>query len=101
MENGEKPGATGQDREASSEVQAEDYVFRFAIDSTRSATEDPLTDMIRTFLDGFLEIGCFTHKGRRVTVDGFRLSGRKGVHPLGSRQLVDDATAGHRVLDEP
>jgi len=64
----------------------EDYVFRFKISAKRGGTDDPLTDMIRTFMQGFLEIGCFTRKGRSVAVDGFRLNGRKGVTSLTSGQ---------------
>ena len=60
----------------------QEYVFRFPVVAERSETGDPLTDMIKTLLVGVLEIGCFTHKGREVRVDGFRLNGRTAVTPL-------------------
>jgi hypothetical protein len=59
-----------------------DHVFRFPIVPETSETRDPLTDMIKTFVEGLLEIGCFTRKGREVSVDGFRLNGRKTVTPV-------------------
>ena len=49
-------------------------VWRFALPSQTASAghEDPLVEMVRSFLDDFLNIGYLTNEGRRVNVDGFR-----------------------------
>ena len=73
MEPKQLPGPTGEPPAVD-----EDVVFRFALDASPCPSEDPLADLIRTFVAGFLDIGYFTRRGRPVHVDGFRLNGRKG-----------------------
>lgn len=77
MEPEQLPGPSGEPQAVD-----EDFVFRFALDASPSPSEDPLADLIRTFVAGFLDIGCFTRHGRPVHVDGFRLNGRKGEFEL-------------------
>jgi hypothetical protein len=77
MEPKQMSGPTGEPQAVD-----EDFVFRFALDRSPSPSEDPLADLIRTFVAGFLDIGCFTRCGRPVRVDGFRLNGRKGEFQL-------------------
>jgi hypothetical protein len=51
----------------------EDYVWRFRLDAgpAPGAEEDPMVEMIRTFLAGFLQLGFLTKDGVRVDADGF------------------------------
>jgi hypothetical protein len=50
-----------------------EYVFRFKLNvgEAQKADRDPLTEMVRSFIADFLNIGYFTYKGNRVQVDGF------------------------------
>lgn len=60
----------------------DEYVWRFKLEDGTAVSEDPLADMIRSFVEGVLEIGCFTRHGKDAHVDGFRLNDRKGVIAL-------------------
>ncbi len=56
-----------------------EYVFRFSTDSHRSAHgQDPLTEMVRSFLSDVQEIGFLCIQGKRVYVDGFVLNNKRG-----------------------
>lgn len=50
-----------------------DYVFRFQLTppSGQTVSGDPLTEMVRTFMADFLNMGFLTKNGERVVVDGF------------------------------
>jgi len=62
--------------------QEDDYVWRFSLEAPAGESDDPLADMIRSFMEGFLMIGSFTRNGKEVHVDGLRLSDRKGIIAL-------------------
>ena len=51
----------------------EDYVWRFKLEPSGDASsgEDPMIEMVRTFLADFLSIGFLTQGEKRVEVDGF------------------------------
>lgn len=51
----------------------EDYVWRFELDSGNQEPllDDPLVEMVRKFLEDFLNIGFFVKDGEKVRVDGF------------------------------
>lgn len=53
-----------------------EYVFRFRIETPaadEAAYDDPLVELIRGQLADLLDAVVLTHRGRRVTIDGFRL----------------------------
>ena len=57
----------------------DDYIFRFKLNSDVSVEndKDPLIETIRSFLAEFLQMGFFTHNGKRVQVDGFSFLNEK------------------------
>jgi hypothetical protein len=50
-----------------------DYVWSFAVHAEAEAPlyEDPLVEMVRVFLEDFLNMGFFTCDGKKVRIDGF------------------------------
>lgn len=50
-----------------------EHVFRFKLNTSdiEKSGVDPLVETVRSFVADFLDLGCFTHKGKRVQVDGF------------------------------
>lgn len=69
-----------------STVDAEDFVWRFAVpadDPSARFDDDPLAEMVRVFLVDFLNIGFLTAKGERVQCDGFAfLNDPESIHPI-------------------
>jgi len=53
-----------------------DYVWRFPIqpEATSPVYDDPMVEMIRSFLADLLRLGCLTREGKRVDVDGFQFA---------------------------
>jgi hypothetical protein len=51
----------------------EDFVWRFSVPafSDTGPRGDPLVEMVRLFMEDLLAIAFLTHKGERVSVDGF------------------------------
>lgn len=56
-----------------SSIDDAEHIFRFELDNSTAQKSDidPLVEMVRSFIADFLDIGCFTDKGKRVQVDGF------------------------------
>jgi len=71
----------------------QDHVWRFALESRTSPVgyEDPLVEMVRAFLDDFLNIGYLTKEGRKVGVDGFTFLNDPGKS---YRVFLDNAESG-------
>ena len=72
----------------------DDHVWRFAIEpmQDRSPDEDPLVELVRTFLADFCRMGRLTAGGAPIDVDGFTFNADAttihAIFPAGSRQLV-------------
>ncbi len=53
-----------------------DYVWRFPVqpETNSPVYDDPMVEMIRSFLADFLNLGHLTRDGKRVDVDGFQFA---------------------------
>lgn len=74
------------------------YVFRFKLKESEAtkASVDPLVEMVRSFVADFLDLGCFTHKGSRVQVDGFYFTNNpERRYPVYDNRLPDNEIRTH------
>jgi len=84
---------TSDDRQPPTED--DEHVWRFAIEPgpARSPDEDPLVELIRTFLADFCRMGRFTAGGAPVDVDGFAFNADAAtihaIYPAGSCERVE------------
>ncbi len=75
----------------------EDYVWRFKLAPSGDASpaDDPMIEMVRTFLSDFLRIGFLTHGGERVKADGFSFEKNpEEIHEIFTR--IDNGSTGRK-----
>ncbi len=74
-------------------LEEEDYVWRFVVqpNADPAGYDDPLVEMIRTFLEDFLNIGCLTFNGEQVRVDGFSFT---NDHDKNYRIFLSEVASG-------
>jgi hypothetical protein len=53
-----------------------DYVWRFPVQPEKDSPvyDDPIVEMVRSFLADLLHLGHLTRDGKRVDVDGFQFA---------------------------
>ena len=75
----------------------EDYVWRFKLEPSEetSPSDDPMIEMVRTFLADFLSIGFLTRRGERVKADGFSFEKNpEEIHEIFTR--IDNGSNGRK-----
>lgn len=71
----------------------EEYIWRFDVDARlkERGYEDPLVEMVRLFLDDFLNLGFLTCEGEPVRVTGFAFNNNpKHLYDI----FLDEHTSG-------
>ncbi len=77
----------------------EDHVWRFALGPPDgpAGQEEPLLEMVRSFLQDLLTMGFLTRAGERVRVDGFAFTNAPTeIHPI----FPDEVAAGEHGAGE-
>jgi len=78
----------------------EEYIWRFQLDGSGGAGKyrDPLVEMIRVFLDDFLNLGFLTCNGERVQVTGFAFNNKPTeVYDIFSNRAVTNGDQHERL----
>jgi hypothetical protein len=80
----------------------QDYVWSFGVQAKDDAPlyEDPLVEMIRVFLEDFLNIGFVTYNGKRISIDGFAFANKpKNIYTIFRDDVKPGADADGNSLE--
>ncbi len=99
---GRMAAGTPQGEESSTEASPPDYKWRFALERQAAARgyQDPLIEMIRAFLEDFLNIGFLTIDEKRIDAKGFAFTNdpkriyRIFLDPVTNSTSINDSGGG-------